>query len=361
LRFTLYTPLSPVFFASLRLRMRPRVHILYTGGTIGMRAQGGVYRPAPGYLQEQLAGMAELSRPEMPEVSLEELSPLLDSADMRPRDWQRIAEAVAARYDAAEGFVVIHGTDTMAYTASALSFMLGNLGKPVILTGSQIPLAEVRSDARENLIAALLLAAMPIPEVCLYLSGVLLRGNRSTKVSSSGLDAFASPNFPPLGVVGVDIALEWGRLLPPPAAPLRVQALGPAQVAALRLFPGITADILRNFLLEPIQGLVLETYGAGNAPAGDPDLLAVLRRATERGVVIVNCTQCLHGRVEMGDYATGRALREVGVVSGADMTAEAALAKLLYLFSQDLPPDEVARQVQRDLRGELTEAPGGGN
>lgn len=335
--------------------MRPRVYIAYTGGTIGMRKRGGVYAPAPGYLQERLSDMPELQREELPQVVLHEYAPLLDSANMRPSNWQAIAEDIAAHYDAFDGFVVLHGTDTMAYTASALSFMLENLGKPVILTGSQLPLAEVRSDARENLITSLLLAAkQDLPEVCLYLNGALLRGNRSTKVSSSGFNAFASPNFPPLGTVGVDIDVNASLLLPAPRAPLQLQGLEPASVAALRLFPGISAAILHNLLAEPIQGLILETYGAGNAPADDEKLLEVLRQASERGVVIVGCSQCLHGRVEMNDYATGRALRESGVVSGADLTIEAALSKLLYLFSKKLPPRDIRRQMQQNLRGELT-------
>ncbi len=329
--------------------------MVYTGGTIGMKQVGGLYRPVAGYLAERLALSSDFLSPALPAFVLHEYEPLLDSANMRPYNWQLVAEDIAENYHAYDGFVVLHGTDTMAYTASALSFMLENLGKPVILTGSQIPLAELRSDARENLITSLLLAADPrIAEVCLYLNGSLLRGNRSTKVSSSGFDAFASPNFPPLGRVGVDLALETALLRQKGAGPLRVQPLGDAQIAALRLFPGVTADILRNFLLEPIQGLVLETYGAGNAPADDPALLAVLERAGARGVVIVNCTQCLQGRVEMGDYATGSALQGVGVVSGFDLTIEAALTKLLYLFSKGLAPEAVREAMGQNLRGELT-------
>lgn len=334
----------------------PRVLVIHAGGTIGMERVGGVYRPAPGRLAARLEAMAELREAPLPRFALLEEEPLLDSADMRPRDWQRIAELIAAHDDAFDGFVVLHGTDTMAYTASALSFMLENLAKPVILTGSQIPLAELRSDARENLITALLLAAEPrLAEVCLYFGGTLLRGNRSTKVSASGFGAFASPNFSPLGRVGVEIALAPALLRPPGRGALRVQPLAEVQVAALRLFPGITAELLQNVLLEPIQGLVLETYGAGNAPA-DEALLSVLRRACARGVVIVNCSQCLHGRVEMASYATGRALQEAGVVSGFDLTPEAALCKLLYLFSKGLGAAEVRDAMQRDLRGELSPA-----
>ena len=316
-----------------------------------MKRVDGVYKPVAGYLAEQVG---RLEHPDLPDFALNEYTPLLDSANMRPANWQLIAQDIAEQYDAYDGFVVLHGTDTMAYTAAALSFMLEGLDKPVILTGSQIPLAEARSDARENLITSLLLAAhSKVPEVCLYLNGHLLRGNRATKVSSSGFEAFASPNFSPLGSVGVEIEVNR-RLLRPPGDALTVQTLGTAQVVALRLFPGITAEILDNVLQKPVQGLVLETYGAGNAPSNDAALLEVLRAATARGVVIVNCTQCLHGSVDMSDYATGSALREAGVVGGFDMTPEAALTKLVYLLSKGLTVEETRRQVQRDLRGELT-------
>ena len=332
-----------------------KVYIAYTGGTIGMKKRAGSYAPAEGYLTERLAAMPEFQSDATPSYTLHEYTPLLDSANMRPQNWQAIAEDIAKNYAHYDGFVVIHGTDTMAYTASALSFMLENLAKPVILTGSQIPLVEVRSDARENLITSLLIAATyAIPEVCLYLNGSLLRGNRSTKVSSSGFDAFDSPNFPPLAEVGVDIEVRERLLLKKPRGSLKVRKLKEVQVAALRLFPGITADILENFLLEPIQGLVLETYGAGNAPSKDGALLDILARAVERGVVIVNCTQCLQGAVDMGDYATGNALKEVGVVNGYDMTPEAALTKLSYLFSRDLKVEEIRQKMQLDLRGELS-------
>lgn len=320
-----------------------------------MKRVAGAYAPVAGYLGERLAQMPEMDAPEMPTYTLHEYEPLLDSANMTPKDWQHIAQDIVEHYDQYDGFVILHGTDTMAYTASALSFMLEHLTRPVILTGSQIPLTEVRSDARENLITSMLLAAhVGIPEVCLYLAGTLLRGNRSRKVSSSGFNAFESPNFPPLGTVGVDIRLNDKLIRPKANAPLHIKPFQDATIGTLRLFPGITAQLLKNFLQVPVQGFVLETYGAGNAPANDQAFLDVIQEATGRGVVIVNCTQCLRGSVSMDDYATGNALSQAGVISGFDMTPEAALTKLLYLFSQDLGPDVIRQEMQRDLRGELT-------
>ncbi len=320
-----------------------------------MRRGPGGYAPAPGHLTQLLARMPSLSDPALPETELQEFAPLLDSSDMAPADWERIARVLAERYDHFDGFVVLHGTDTMAYSASALSFLLEGLAKPVIVTGSQIPLEEVRSDARENLVTALLLAARAeLHEVALFMNAQLLRGNRATKVSASGFDAFASPNQPPLGRVGVELELRHELLLPPQPGPLRVRPLRAVAVAALRLFPGMSAELLRNVLRPPLRGLVLETYGAGNAPSREPELLDALRDAARRGVVVVNCTQCLRGRVDMSGYATGAALARAGVISGSDMTAEAALSKLIWLLSQELEPAEVRALMQRDLRGELS-------
>lgn len=334
---------------------RKRVLVAHTGGTIGMRRGPHGYAPAPGYLAERLAGMPELDDPSMPETRLVEFAPLLDSSDMAPADWERIARLLLEHDAEVDGFVVLHGTDTMAYSASALSFLLEGLAKPVILTGSQIPLAEVRSDARGNLVTALQLAARDdLAEVAVFMNAELLRGNRCTKVSASGFDAFASPNHPPLAHVGVAIDVRHDLLRPRGEGPLRTRPLRDVAVAALRLFPGISASLVANVLRPPVRGLVLETYGAGNAPSRDPDLLDAIAEAVGRGVVVVNCSQCLRARVDMAGYATGAALARAGVLSGFDMTAEAALTKLLWLLSGDDAPDEVARAMQRDLRGELT-------
>jgi L-asparaginase len=339
--------------------MRKRVYIAYTGGTIGMKNAAGGYVPAPGYLQTQMANIPELHSESLPVYDIHEYDPLLDSSNMTPRDWLKIAEDIAAHYDSYDGFVVLHGTDTMAYTASALPFMLQGLQKPVILTGAQIPLSDLRNDARENLITAMLIAAnFAIPEVCLCFGSKLLRGNRAIKVDADGFDAFDSPNFPQLGSLGIVIKINQDLILHPPdrSKALAVKPMKASNVAVLRLFPGISADIVRNLLQPPIEGIVLETYGMGNGPE-DPTLIAELKEAVQRGVVIINCTQCIKGTVNMEDYATGSALAEAGLISGFDMTVEAALAKMAYLFSLNLPPEVVKEKMQIDLCGELTRPP----
>ncbi len=336
--------------------MRKRVYIAHTGGTIGMDRTEHGYCTRPGYLQKQMLQMPELQHASMPDVALHEYAPLLDSSNMTPRDWVKIAHDISDHYDEYDGFVVLHGTDTMAYTASALPFMLNGLAKAVIITGSQIPLCEIRNDARENLITSLLIAAnYDIPEVCLYFGGRLLRGCRSVKVSADGFAAFDSPNFPPLGLIGMSIDIEWQLVRRSNAAEhLHVEDVGSPVVSALRLFPGISPDLLRNVLRPPLQGLVLEAYGVGNGPDQNAEFVAALAEAAARGVVIVDCTQCLHGTVSITEYAAGIALARAGVIGGFDMTTEAALAKLYYLFSRGLSSDDVKSSMQDDLRGELT-------
>lgn len=337
--------------------MRKRVYIAHTGGTIGMSHGSKGYSTRPGYLQEQLRAIPELSHASMPDYVVHDYDPLLDSSNMTPAHWVEIAHDIADHYDDFDGFLVLHGTDTMAYTASALPFMLQGLRKPVIITGSQIPLCEIRNDARENLITSLLLASSyDIPEVCLYFGGKLLRGCRSTKVSAYGFAAFDSPNYPPLGTAGIEIEINRDLIRRPAAgAKLEVQELASPVVSALRLFPGISPDLVRNVLRAPLQGLVLEAYGVGNGPDQDHEFLAVLEEATARGVVIVDCTQCLEGTVNLHEYAAGTALARAGVISGHDITAEAALAKLYFLFSRGWPSDRVKTEMSKDLHGELTE------
>jgi L-asparaginase len=335
--------------------MKKRVYIVYTGGTIGMTSTADGYAPVSGFLERQMADMRELTHRSMPEYTIHEYSPLLDSSNMTPAEWLLIAADIRDHYDQFDGFVVLHGTDTMAYTSSALAFMLDGLRKPVVVTGSQIPLCEVRSDARENLITSLIIAAEhAVPEVCLFFGAKLLRGCRAKKVHADGFDAFDSPNYPPLGIAGIDIDIQERFVRLPSSRSLEVAAMAQPVVGALRLFPGVSGQVTRNMLQPPLQGLVLEAYGVGNGPENNHGFLEALTDAVERGVVIVDCTQCLRGTVDLTGYATGSALARTGVISGYDMTAEAALAKLHYLFAIGLDAGEVRHQMQRDLRGELT-------
>ncbi|KAF1804265.1 asparaginase-domain-containing protein, partial [Mucor lusitanicus] len=287
--------------------------------------------------------------------SILEYAPLLDSCDITMSDWVRIAGDIKENYQLYDAFIVLHGTDTMAYTASALSFMLEELGKTVIITGSQVPLTEVRNDAVENLLGALTIAGhFVIPEVSLYFGKKLYRGNRTSKISAVDFEAFDSPNIPSLVDVGINIDVKWPLVLrPTQIAKFNVcQKLNP-NVGSLRLFPGINDSTIRAFLAPPLQGVVLETFGAGNAPAR-PALLAALKEASDRGVIIVNCTQCRKGLVTDA-YATGKQLSAIGVVPGADMTPECALTKLAYLLGKTPNnPDHVRKMMTRNLRGELT-------
>ncbi|CAO3589422.1 unnamed protein product [Absidia cylindrospora] len=287
--------------------------------------------------------------------SILEYDPLLDSCNMTMEDWVRIAKDIQVNYEYFDAFIVLHGTDTMAYTASALSFMLEELGKTVIITGSQVPLTEVRNDAVENLLGALTIAGhFVIPEVSLYFGKKLYRGNRTSKISAVDFEAFDSPNLPSLVDVGIDIDVRWPLVLRPThISKFSASTELNPNVATLRLFPGINKSTVKMMLAAPTQGIVLETYGAGNAPAR-PDLLEALKEASDRGVVIVNCTQCRKGLVT-DVYATGKQLAKVGVVAGADMTPECALTKLSYLLGR-FPDDPVkVRQLMtKNLRGELT-------
>jgi L-asparaginase len=293
---------------------------------------------------------------------------LIDSSDMNPEYWIGIARNIRDNYDKYDGFVILHGTDTMTYTATALSFLLENLAKPVIVTGSQLPLAEPRNDATQNLVTALILAASykveTVPEVCILFNDVLLRGNRSRKVSSSGFAGFSSLNYPPLAKIGEHIKIDTKLLRSVNKTDgFFINGNLNSNVMIFDIFPGIASNILKHvFAINGLRGVVLRTYGAGNAPTKDAALLKEIENATKKGIIVVNITQCLQGMVEMGLYDASAKLSRIGVVSGTDMTPEAALVKMMFLLGQYCDSDAksikdpntklVNEMMQKNLRGE---------
>lgn len=334
--------------------MSGRVLVLHTGGTIGMERGTDGYRPMPGFgavLRRHLDGVCGL-----PAFDLVELPQPIDSANLQPAQWTAIAAELVARWNDYRGFVVLHGTDTMAWTASALSFMLRGADRPVILTGAQIPLVEPRSDALANVQTALLLAgSMKCGEVGIFFGRRLLRGNRSTKSSSTALDAFSSPNMAALAEVGIDVRVHAQDPLPAGARDFQLPQIDSRAVAVLTVHPGLSARQVDALTDDPaLRGLVLCSYGAGNLPDATPGLLDALARAVARGVVVVNRTQCAHGPVVQGAYATAAALNRIGVVAAADMTLEAAFAKLHVLLALHPDPALVRTRFGTALCGELS-------
>jgi L-asparaginase len=336
--------------------MKKRIYVAYTGGTIGMKHSSEGFVPVEGHLTDSINALPEFHRHEMPEFTINEYQPLIDSSNMTPSDWQRIADDIKTHYDDYDGFVVLQGTDTMAYTSSALSFMFENLSKPIIVTGSQIPLSQLRSDGQVNVLNSLYIAAnYPINEVGLFFNNKLYRGNRSIKAYADGFNAFDSPNMPPLLEAGININIVAGQIAScvELEQAVTVHNITPQPIGVVHLYPGISSDVIKNTIRQPVKALILRSYGVGNAPQ-DPDLLACLAQAKQQSIVVINCSQCIKGTVNMSGYATGNALNQVGVISGHDMTLEATLTKLHYLLSQNLAYDEVCQLMQVNLRGELT-------
>ncbi|MBB3143345.1 asparaginase domain-containing protein [Halomonas organivorans] len=334
-----------------------RLLILHTGGTIGMRPGPDGYAPAPGFSDRLIRHLAGHDAGDLPECRVVELAPLIDSADLVPADWNRLVAALAEHWHDHDGFVILHGTDTLAHTASALSFMLGDLDKPVVLTGAQIPLGEPRSDASSNLATALLAAANDAAprEVSIAFHDRLLRGNRARKVRSQGFDAFDSPNVPWLGEAGITLRLDTREALPTGTPDFTPLTFAENSVALLPVHPGLSTALLDAVLALPtLQGLVLTTYGVGNPPGLDGALIARLARATRHGLAVLNVTQCHQGCVEQGAYATGAALNAAGVIPGGDLTPEAALAKLQVLIARGLGGDALATALATPLRGEMS-------
>ena len=335
--------------------LRKRILVIFTGGTIGMVATAHGYAPQGAAFHNLLNRIPELHAKGMPDWDIVDMDPLLDSSNITVLEWNEIGRVIADRYDAYDGFVVLHGTDTMSYTASALSFMLRGNAKPVILTGSQIPLCEIRNDARDNIITSLLIAASgQIHEVCLYFGGRLLRGNRSIKYSADDLIAFESPNYPALAEAGIAIRYNRAALLPPGKGRFALQPMKNVPIGVIKVFPGIQFDLFDSIMTEKLKGIVIETFGAGNIPGRADSLLPIIRKASVNGTVIVVCSQCPHGTVSLGAYETSSALKEAGAVSGFDITTEAAVAKLYYLFSRGLDRDEICARMERSMRGEIT-------
>ncbi|MBV1775774.1 asparaginase [Burkholderiaceae bacterium DAT-1] len=335
--------------------MSKRLFVIYTGGTIGMTATASGYAPEAGYLPRELEKIAA-SHPGFPAYTLKEYAPLIDSSNLQPSHWNQIVADIEANYPEYDGFVVIHGTDTLAYTASALSFMLDNLSKPVIVTGSMVPLCETPNDAEQNLVDAFMWACDDnLSEVAIAFNRQLMRGNRARKLSGSDINAFGTPNYPILGRVHGERELNQALVAIKSSFAFKAHPIRPdLRIAGLKLYPGFSASLIAGLLSTPLDGLVLETYGAGNVPDYDPALLAALTEASKRGTVIINCTQCPSGRVAMGHYAASSALGKAGLVSGGDMTVEAAITKLYALLSQSPDLVSVRERAALNLRGEVS-------
>lgn len=338
---------------------KPEILLIYTGGTIGMVKDFETGALKAFDFDQLLDKIPELYLLDCG-ISTFSFEQPIDSSDMNPEYWVYIAEIIEKNYHNYDGFVILHGSDTMSYTASALSFMLRNLSKPVILTGSQLPIGDLRTDAKENLITAIQIASLreddqpAINEVCLYFEYKLYRGNRTTKISAEHFNAFISPNIRHLAESGVHLKINKTMLLKNNQDAFYVHKKLNPNVCVLKIFPGISRLVLESILRIPdLGGIVLETYGAGNAPT-EKWFIQSLENAIERGVKIVNVTQCWGGSVDMNKYENGIALKKIGVVSGHDITTESAITKMMVLLSENISKEEFSQQFQQPYCGELT-------
>lgn len=339
----------------------PSVLLIYTGGTIGM-----IENPETGALEAFNFDQLQQNVPELKRfnyrISSYQFNPPIDSSDMEPALWAQLVQIIAHNYDSFDGFVILHGTDTMAYTASALSFMLEDLSKPVILTGSQLPIGVLRTDGKENLITSIEIAAARhsdgspvVPEVCIFFENHLLRGNRTTKINAENFNAFRSYNYSQLATAGIHLKYEYDRIRKvDPTKPLKPHYSYDTNITILTLFPGIQENVIRTVLNTPgLRAVILKTYGSGNAPQR-PWFIQLLTEATKKGIIIVNISQCQTGMVEMGRYETGLHLLDAGVISGYDATVECVLTKLMYLLGHGMNSDEIRAAMKRPLAGEFT-------
>mgnify|MGYP000167323628 CR=1 FL=1 len=333
--------------------------IIYTGGTIGMIRDPETQRLYPfdfSHIEEQVPDIKSFGY----KVDSITFSPVIDSSDITPEFWVRLVDIIARQYENYDGFVILHGTDTMAYTASALSFMLENLQKPVILTGSQLPIGTLRTDGKENLITAVEIAAahkngrMLVPEVALYFENRLFRGNRITKISSEHFNAFSSPNHPNLAEIGINIKYNYEAIrYPTSSLKLKVHRNLETNIAILKVHPGINENVVSALVHNTeIRAIILETYGSGNALTTDW-FINLLREAIDADKILLNITQCLVGTVDMTHYETGRKLKEIGVLNGYDLTTEAGLTKLMFLFGLGINREKIRMLLNKSIRGEI--------